>query len=83
MSRSKDINTNNPYLDLVAAMWIQVKKDITGEGVLCGDLPDPLEEAQVIRTEALEFVGSADFEQWSHLSGLEPEDMRERLCQST
>lgn len=80
MARSKDINTQNPWLDLVAAFWIQVKKDLSGEGTICGDLPDPEEEARILADEALEFVGSADFEHWSNLSGVEPEVMRSHLC---
>ena len=81
---------NEPYHTFVANFWRCLLLDLTGKGVASGDVPSRYRgqsypervniERETLRQEALAFLTDPNFDGWADISGLDAQEMREKLC---
>ena len=74
---------------MLANFWRCLKKDLQGNGVTSDEVPPECRhlpyaarvsiERRALRTDAIQFLDSSDFNRWAELSGLEPVPLRRAL----
>lgn len=80
-----------PAEQLVRRFWEVTKDDLAGRGVTFDSLPYRLRrlpyserviiERKQVQDAATKFIESDNFSFWAELSGLNPDYLREKLCQ--
>lgn len=83
---------DQPYDTLLLHFWKCLLRDLTEQGVTLDDLPEEYSslkyservtiERKELSVAAKDFLRSDQFKNWAALSNLNPDELREKLCQS-
>lgn len=78
-----------PTDDLLIAFWKCLRDDLSGNGVLCHEVPANIRQSPYpeqreyerakIKRQASEFIGSDEFGIWARVSGFTPEALLSRF----
>ena len=87
------LDIDQPELRLIGGFWRNLLDDLSGRGCTSDNVPTAYRrlpykkrvtiEREILQDQAEKFIESPEFEMWARFSGLKPEQLKEKLWESS